>query len=323
MMKKRTQKKVLLVMIILATIMIGQFSASANGLETGNTSESVTETENGNDITQGTEEDSGSEQNTEGHSETAQQNDTQDIPLEEITENITQNMETDVEEEDTPSVDGADGNDDSQYVDIEGSEQGQQMSDDDGYRGLYYYLNKYKYDREIVYLQKYIEYINTEVKIYEEMYNLGDTTETVLKSYQAQRSSINAELQTAQNESAYYNVYLRKNELDYGSFDLKELKTVHDIDYYIENYPEKDYMTLARYVTNYNNAVAYIEAKKTEIESLKANVNMAELLAKEGELSELELLEKEVALAKAEYELEGYYVDMNIAYCNLNILCKN
>lgn len=110
--------------------------------------------------------------------------------------------------------------------------------------------------------------------------------------------------------------------LQYNDYDMKVLKNVKSIDYYINKYPELDYMTIARYVTDYNNAVAGIDAKKVEIDALEGTIEMAELLLKEGELSQLELEEKEVSLAKAQYELEQYYVSMNMAYHNLITLCE-
>lgn len=187
--------------------------------------------------------------------------------------------------------------------------------------GLYYYIQKYQYDCKAVYLNQYIEYITLQVTACEKMYELGDTTETVLKSYRAQKAIAEADLQTAYNESAYNNLYLTKNNLDYTDYNMKEIKEIQSIEYYMENYPEKDYMTMARYVTDYNNAVAGIHAKKLEIEALEAESESANLLYEQGEISKIELAEKEVALAQAEYELETYYVSMNLAVYNLTGIC--
>ena len=65
-------------------------------------------------------------------------------------------------------------------------------------------------------------------------------------------------------------------------------------------------MTMAGYVTSYNNALAYIDAKKIEIESLTMKMDAANLLYEAGELSKMELKQQETALAKAQYELEQY-----------------
>ena len=51
-------------------------------------------------------------------------------------------------------------------------------------------------------------------------------------------------------------------------------------------------------------------------------LDSAKLLYSEGEISKLELKQQETALAKAQYELEQYYVEMNLAYVNLMIYCK-
>lgn len=188
--------------------------------------------------------------------------------------------------------------------------------------GLPYFLNKYQYDCEITYMKKYIAYLEMQIKIYQEMYELGEVTETMLQSYMAQKELAEAELQTAQNESAYYNLYITENKLDYSDYDVRLLKAVKGIEYYRENYPEKNYMTIARYVTDYNNAVTYIQAKQVEVASLKRSVAMSKMLLEEGELSEIEYMESEVSLARAEYELEQYYVSMNMAYVNIVSYCR-
>ena len=188
--------------------------------------------------------------------------------------------------------------------------------------GLPYFLNKYQYDCRVTYMKKYMAYMDAQMKIYQEMYNLGEVTEAALNSYKAQKVLTEAELQTAQNESNYYNLYLTENKLNYSDYNIKLLKDIESIDYYRENYPEKDYMTIARYVTDYNNAVIYIHAKEVEVDSLKKSVAMSKMLLEEGELSEIEYMESEVSLAKAEYELEQYYVGMNMAYVNIVLYCR-
>lgn len=188
--------------------------------------------------------------------------------------------------------------------------------------GLPYYLNQYQYDCKITYMRKYITYVDAQIKVYQELYSLGEVTEAVLQAYKAQKTVAEAELQTAQNERDYYNLYIKENELDYSDYDVKSLKSIEGIDYYRENYPEKSYMTIARYVTNYNNAVTYIHAKQVELDSLKKNVEISKMLLEEGELSEIEYLESEISLANTEYELEQYYVSMNMAYVNIVSYCE-
>ena len=188
-------------------------------------------------------------------------------------------------------------------------------------QGMLYYLNRYQYDCEIIYLQSYLEYVKLEVAACEEMYNMGDMTAADVKSYQAQQASVEAQIKAAKNQSSYHNLFLKENNLDYSEYAIKEAKNVETIDYYIEQYPAKNHMTMAGYVTSYNNALAYIEAKKIEIESLTMKMDSAKLLYEAGELSKLELKQQETALAKAQYELEQYYVEMNMAYINLKVYC--
>ncbi len=85
---------------------------------------------------------------------------------------------------------------------------------------------------------------------------------------------------------------------------------------------EKNDMTMAGYVTNYRNALAYIDAKKMELDSLTMKLDAAKLLYEAGESSKLELKQQEAAVAKAQYELEQYYVEMNLAYVNLILYCR-
>ena len=81
-------------------------------------------------------------------------------------------------------------------------------------------------------------------------------------------------------------------------------------------------MKLARYVTDCNNAIAGINAKKVEIDALETELSMAALLLESGEISQLDYSEKEVALARAQFELEQQYVEMNVGYWQLKMLCE-
>lgn len=192
----------------------------------------------------------------------------------------------------------------------------------DSKTGKYYFFQKYLYDCNAAYLEDYIAYLELQVSAYEEMYRLGEITEGDLKSCQSQKALAQAELETAKNESAYYQLYLTKNGLAYSNEEIKSVKEIEGVDYYIEKYPKKDYMTIARYVTDYQNATVGITAKQAEIDALTVNLKMAGMLLQEGEISELEYAQKGVSLAKAQYELEQKYVELNVAYWRLTMLCE-
>ena len=81
-------------------------------------------------------------------------------------------------------------------------------------------------------------------------------------------------------------------------------------------------MTIAGYVTGYQNTLAYIKAKEMEIDALAVKLDAAKHLYDAGEISKIELKQQEAAVAKAQYELEKYYVEMNLAYINLIIYCR-
>lgn len=198
----------------------------------------------------------------------------------------------------------------------------QELENTDAQTGKYYFFQKYLYDCNAQYLEDYIEYLELQVSAYEEMYRLGEITESDLKTCRAQKTLAQAELEITKNESTYYGLYLTKNGLDYNKAEIKELKEIKSMDYYIEKYPEKDYMTIARYVTDYRNATAGIDAKQAEIDALKVTVKMAGVLLQEGEVSKLEYAKKSVSLAKAQYEQEQRYVELNIAYLRLTMLCE-
>ena len=188
--------------------------------------------------------------------------------------------------------------------------------------GLKYYLNRYLYDRETKYLQTYLEYLELEVAAGKEMYEVGDITEADVKMYQAQKAMVEAQIQAAKNQISYNDMFLNKNHLDYSDYVVKEEKDMKEIDYYMERYTGKNYMTIAGYVTTYNNALAYIKAKKVEIEALNMKLDSAKLLYSNGEISRVEMKQQETGLAKAQYELEQYYVEMNQAYINLITYCN-
>lgn len=313
-MKKRSIL-LLLAVIMAGVIVIGQFKTSAseinltedNTSETGQVSSGEQEpdtnqeertTEITGDDVKDNERNSEEYENEEDTAETSEDEEIMESPRE---SDITDNVDEDIE--------GHDMDEEPEWNSVY-------------YQGLIYYLNWYQYECEIAYLDSYMEYIKLEVAAVEKLYELGEVTAADVKSYQAQQASIEAQIKAAKNQKSYNNLYLKENNLDYSDYSIKEKKDVVTIDYYVEQYPEKNYMTMAGYVTSYNNAIAYIEAKKIEIEALSMKLESSKLLYEAGEISKLELKQQGAALAKAQYELEQYYVEMNLAYININAYCK-
>lgn len=277
--------QICIVMVCLVSLIIsGSFSARASSLDNNETTEqNVTETET-----------------VVSTEEISMEESTMEIPTMDSTEDIMK-IEESKEEVDKEVMQG--------------------INDTNRESGKYYFFQKYLYDCNVTYLEKYIAYLQLQISAYEQMYQVGNTTEAVLKSYKAQKTLAEAEWTVAKNESEYNNLYLTKNELDYSDIDMKEIRTIESIDYYIENYPEVNYMKLARYVTDCNNAIAEINAKKVEIDALETELSMAALLLDSGEISKLEYSEKEVLLAKAQFDVEQQYVAMNVSYWQLMMLC--
>ena len=236
--------------------------------------------------------------------------------------NIMQETITDimVEDADVKNIEESSQIAEQQVEDVDKAVQG--VSDINYETGKYYFFQKYLYDCKIAYLEKYIAYLQLQISAYEQVYQLGDTAEAVLQSYKVQKALAEAEITVAKNESAYNNLYLDKNQLEYSDIIMNEIKSIESIDYYMEKYPEVDYMKFACYVTDYNNAIAGIDAKKVEVAALETEVAMTALLLESGEISQLEYEEKEVALAKSQFELEQQNVALNVAYWQLMMLCK-
>ncbi len=198
----------------------------------------------------------------------------------------------------------------------------QTVTDVDTETGKYYYFQKYLYDCQAVYLEKYIAHLELQINACQQVYQVGNTTEAVLESYKAQKALAEAELTVAKNESAYNALYLNKNELDFSDINMKEIKTIESMDYYIENYPDVDYMKIARYVTDCKNAIAGIHAKNIEMKALEKDIAIAKLLLDAGEISQLEYSEKEVSLEKVQFELEQEYIQMHLSHWQLMMICK-
>ena len=188
------------------------------------------------------------------------------------------------------------------------------------YQGLYYYLRRYDCDCKIIYLKEYVVFLEKKSKAATLMYDLGDITKAELLSCQAEQKEAEAALATAKNERDYYQLYLQDHALDFSTFDVKKAYKIYDVEYYRQNYPEREIMTMAGYVMNYHNATANIEAKQAELAAIKEKVSAAERLYAEGELSELDLEQQRVALAQGEYELQQCYAERALAYCNLKML---
>ena len=316
--------KYIVMVSICALIVAGSFSSVASSLDHTETSEEITE--------QVTSEEVSAEQATVEQTATEQVTSEQDVSTEATTEDVTEELAPTNEENDSTTETNTEQGETSETIEQSLLDEGSNVDinelfevlakDSDIQNGQYYYLQKYLYDCKMVYIKKYIEYLQLQVDAAEKMYELGEITEATVKTYKSAKALAEAELKISENESSYYNVYLQKNELDYSDYDVKDKKSVESIDYYLENYPELDYMSLARYVTDYNNALAQIQAKEVEIDSLQTDVAMAKVLLDAGEISKLEYKEKEVNLAKAQFELEQQYVAMHVSYLQLMTLCE-
>lgn len=308
----------LLGLIMAGVIVIGQFQTSASEISGTDDKTAVEQT-----ASQGQESEAGhsTETATEAAKESVRENDANDAPENGAgEEDATENSPDD-------NISGMDNEEDAAaHMGEDDGIQAQDMEEEQAavlyYQGLRYYCNRYQYECEIIYLQKYLEYIRLEVAAGKEMYDLGEMTAADLKSYQARQASIEAQIKAAENQRDYNNLFLEENHLDYHDYVIKEKKNVKNIDDYLDQYPAKNHMTMAGYVTNYNNALAYIEAKEMELDSLTTKLEAAKLLYNAGEISKLELKQQETAAAKAQYELEQYYVEMNLAYINLIIYCR-
>ena len=301
----------LLGLIMAGVIIIGQFQTSAS--EIGGTADKTA-------VEQTASQESGegysTETATEAVGESVKESDANDEPENGADEEaVTEDSQDD-------NISGTDNEEDVSHMGDDDGIEVQDMEEEASslyYQGLIYYCNRYQYECEIIYLQKYLEYIRLEVAAGKEMYDMGEMTAADLKSYQARQASIEAQIKVAENQRDYNNFFLEENHLDYHDYVIKEKKNVKNIDDYLDQYPAKNHMTMAGYVTNYNNALAYMEAKEMELDSLTMKLDAAKLLYDAGEISKLELKQQEAAVAKAQYELEQYYVEMNLEYINLII----
>lgn len=178
----------------------------------------------------------------------------------------------------------------------------------------YYYLNKYAYSCKEKYLEKYVEFLLKKKDVNRKLLQLGEITDLDFKLSEVELSSAQASLTEAQNEKNYYTAYMSENGKTF-EVEIEAEKEIYDYEYYKENYPEKDKMEMLRYLTDYNNKLAYINAKKVEKGYVEDSIKQKKSLFQKGEISEIEVLEEEILLEKVQYELTGYYVELNLTFC--------
>ena len=180
--------------------------------------------------------------------------------------------------------------------------------------GIIYYLNQ-RQNQSLADIYNEIDVLLKEkVEIYKTMYNEGEITYLYVKQIEALEAESLAQVEICKNESIYYQTYLIQNGIHYDDIEIKKEKSLGDINSCIDTYPDKNAVSLARYVTDCNNAIIKIEAKKVELESLEAVRDSVVLLKGSGEASRIDVIDSEVSVLKAKLELESYYYDMNIAY---------
>ena len=183
-----------------------------------------------------------------------------------------------------------------------------------GTQGFQCYLNLYLYTQKEAYLSAYVEYLGRKKSVCEKLYESGEITYVEVLDCAAQLAACRAEQAFAGNEAEYCRLYLEELHLDYGDYKVEEERTIHDRSYYEKLYAGAGVLQIARYMTDFQNAKVLIAAKDTEIAALSQTVKMKKLLYESGEITELERMEAEVSLKKAEYERVQYYVNLNIAY---------
>lgn len=256
---------------------------------------------------------------------------------EEVTENSSYNTENQISEENFPaentsedttsSFNPVDDQTETTTTEMNDNEKLQEelaelLKDENAEaKGVVYYCNAYAYDQEVEYLKVYREYILDVIQASKSMYEAGEITEIELKEYEAQKAMIDAQIEVAKNNAEYYRSYLKQNHLDYSDYKIKKIKEIHDADYYTNENKKLDYMTVAEFVKEYKNALAYIDAKNAEIEVKELKERAAKALYDSGEISKIEFGKQKVALGQAKYELEQYYSKMNVAYISLKEYC--
>ena len=197
------------------------------------------------------------------------------------------------------------------------SDQENKINEDILGQGFRYYLNLYLYTSQKEYLEFYEAYLSKKKAAYEELYESGEVTNDTVLDCATQLASCIAEKNVLDNETEYCKLFLKEYNLNFDDFQVEKEKTIQNREFYESKYEGEEWLQVARYWTNFQNAKALLTAKEIEITSVKEKVKMKNLLYEAGEITELERMEEEVLLKKAEYEKAQYYVNLNEAYYNL------
>lgn len=183
--------------------------------------------------------------------------------------------------------------------------------------GISYYLNMKRYESLSTYYQKMDDLLLRKTEIYKMLVSSGELTELSVKQIETQEKQISCQKSVCSNEAEYNKFIISKLGLSFDDVDVKTIKSVGNIESYTAGKSEYDAVNIARYVTDCKNAISNISAKEAEVETLNAVKEQVEVLKKAGEASELDVIDSELSLLKAQIELEGYYYDMNVNYCLL------
>ena len=180
--------------------------------------------------------------------------------------------------------------------------------------GISYYLNMKRYESLSTYYQKMDDLLLRKTEIYKMLAGSGEITELSVKQIETQEKQILCQKSLCSNEMEYNKFVISKLGLTFDDVDVKTIKNVGNIESYVTGKTEYDVVNIARYVTDCKNAISNISAKEAEVETLNAASEQVKVLKKAGEASELDVIDSELAVLKAQMELEGYYYDMNINY---------
>ena len=183
--------------------------------------------------------------------------------------------------------------------------------------GISYYLNMKRYESLSTYYQKMDDLLLRKTEIYKMLVSSGELTELSVRQIETQEKQISCQKSVCSNEAEYNKFVISKLGLSFDDVDVKAIKSVGNIESYTAGKSEYDAVNIARYVTDCKNAISNISAKEAEVETLNAAKEQVEVLKKAGEASELDVIDSELSLLKAQVELEGYYYDMNVNYCLL------
>ena len=180
--------------------------------------------------------------------------------------------------------------------------------------GISYYLNMKRYESLSTYYQKMDDLLLRKTEIYKMLAGSGEITELSVKQIETQEKQILCQKSLCSNEMEYNKFVISKLGLTFDDVDVKTIKNVGNIESYVTGKTEYDVVNIARYVTDCKNAISNISAKEAEVETLNAASEQVKVLKKAGEASELDVIDSELAVLKAQMELEGYYYDMNVNY---------